>query len=63
MKVKVYKMLKGIGLMIMLLGSTTLLILSLDQMIDYVPLGALLIFTITLTTIYYSIIQIIKQFK
>jgi hypothetical protein len=56
-------MFKGIYLMILLMGSTTLLILSLDQMIDYVPLGALLIFTITLTTIYYSIIQIIKQFK
>jgi|8_EtaG_2_1085327.scaffolds.fasta_scaffold05066_3 hypothetical protein len=56
-------MLKGIYLMILLIASTILLVLSLDQMIGYVPLGALLIFTITLTTIYYSIIQIIKQFK
>tara|TARA_R100001463_G_scaffold6309_1_gene20811 strand:+ start:759 stop:929 length:171 start_codon:yes stop_codon:yes gene_type:complete len=56
-------MLKGIYLMILLMGSTTLLILSLDQMIGYVPLGALLIFTITLTTIYYSLTQIMKEFK
>jgi len=56
-------MLKGIYLIILLMGSTTLLILSLDQMIGFVPLGALLIFSITLTTIYYSLTQIMKEFK
>lgn len=56
-------MLKGIYLMILLIGSTVLLILSLNQMIDYVPLGALLIFSIALTIIYYSLIQTIKQFR
>jgi len=56
-------MLKGIYLMILLIASTILLVLSLDQMIGYVPLGALLIFTITLITVCYSTTQIIKQFK
>jgi len=53
----------GIYLSIILIASTILLVLSLDQMIGYVPNGALMVFTIALTTIYYSIIQIMKRIK
>jgi hypothetical protein len=56
-------MLRGIALMIILIASTILLMLTLEEMIGLVPNGALLLFPISLLAINYSIIQIMKEFK
>jgi len=56
-------MLRGIALMIMLIASVILLVLTFNEIYGLVPNGALLLFPISLLTINYTIIQIIKEFK
>ena len=56
-------MLRGIALMIMLIASVSLLVLTFNEIYGLVPNGALLLFPISLLTINYTIIQIIKEFK
>ena len=56
-------MLRGIALMIMLIASVILLVLTFNEIYGLVPNGALLLFPISLLTINYTIIQIVKEFK
>jgi len=56
-------MLRGITLMIMLIASVILLVLTFNEIYGLVPNGALLLFPISLLTINYTIIQIVKEFK
>jgi len=55
-------MLRGIALMIMLIASVILLVLTFNEIYGLVPNGALLLFPISLLTINYTIIQIIKNY-
>ena len=54
-------MLRGIALMIILIASTVLLMLTLEEMIGLVPNGALLLFPVSLLAINYSIVETIKS--